>query len=156
LYDWNEKKTIERWVGHEGDVNSIVQGNDFVFSGSRDKTVRIWKRSVKDAVSVLTGHEMNITSVECFLTNEGSISRSLLVSGSRDATIRVWDIETGTCINTKRVYRNLVTGICALRDEHQAFLQISEDLTIRTWDVRNMDVVNSITGLINIPVSYFD
>jgi WD40 repeat protein len=133
---------IERWEGHEGDVNAIVQGKNYVFSGSRDKTVRIWKRSEKDAISILTGHEMNITAVECFLTDEGSISRSLLVSGSRDATIRVWDIETGACINTKRVYRNLVTGICALRDESdRSFLQISEDLTIRTWDVRNMDIV---------------
>jgi WD40 repeat protein len=151
LYDWSQKKVIERWQGHEGDINVLVQGNDLIFSGSRDKTVRIWKRGSSEALRVLKGHEMNVTALDCFFTDSGAIQGSL-VSGSRDATVRLWDTETGAAIGSKRIYRNLVTGLCALRDDmNQTFVQISEDLTIRTWDIRSMDVVNSIAGLINIP-----
>lgn len=124
-----------------------------IFSCSRDKTVRVWRKGIKQPIQTLFGHEMNVTCIDYFF-NEGSLIHGLLVSGSRDAAIRVWDIETGTSINTRKLYRNLVTSVCALRDDkNQTFLQTSEDLTIRTWDVRSMDVMSSITGLINIPVS---
>lgn len=40
----DEFKLSQELKGHSGDVRVVATSNDLIISGSRDKTVRVWKK----------------------------------------------------------------------------------------------------------------
>ncbi len=68
-------------------MNSVVisSDNNFIVSGSRDKTVRVWKRESGTQIQELIGHNHDVISVAI------STDNLFIVSGSYDDTIRVWE-----------------------------------------------------------------
>ena len=51
--------------------------------------MRVWDAESGEEVSVLKGHEDEVTSVCSFVSAEGGVR---IVSGSQDDTVRVWDV----------------------------------------------------------------
>lgn len=41
----DEFKLSQELKGHSGDVRAVASSKDLIVSGSRDKTVRVWKKS---------------------------------------------------------------------------------------------------------------
>ena len=58
-------------------------------SGSRDKTIKLWRVKTGSIIRTLYGHKGWVRSVEF------SSSSDVLVSGGRDKTIRLWDVSSG-------------------------------------------------------------
>ncbi|XP_038053366.1 kinesin-like protein KIF21A [Patiria miniata] len=80
--------------GHTKAVLSVQATNDLLFSGSKDRTVKIWKLETGQELSTLSGHPNNVGTVRY------SEERGLVFSVST-AYIRVWDIrEPSKCIKT--------------------------------------------------------
>jgi WD40 repeat protein len=79
--------------GHKEWVTSVALAADGqrIVSGSRDKTVRVWRCGRGKALLVLHGHTDWVVKVA--LSPDGQ----WIVSQSRDRTVRVWNIETGAC-----------------------------------------------------------
>lgn len=96
--------------GHSGAVTSIVTGhslvdgkeNDILVSGSRDKTLIIWKinhdvehneeTAFGEPFVSLTGHNHFVSDLSL------SSDQNHLLSSSWDKSIRLWSLKTGKCI----------------------------------------------------------
>ena len=76
-------------------VTSVSYSPDgqYLASGSRDKTVRLWVMPSGEPIRELKGHSDWVTSVSC------SRDGQYLASGSLDRTVRLWDAQRGnTCL----------------------------------------------------------
>lgn len=107
-----EKSLLGVLKGHNGEVTSIVTGNNtegfdskLLISGSRDKKVIIWKlnpneeevskgQSFGEPLIALTGHNHFVSDLA--LTKDNNH----LFSSSWDKTLRLWNIKTGKCLET--------------------------------------------------------
>lgn len=85
--------------GHGGAVLCLINERDLLFSGSADRTVRIWRRGMgngHDCIGVLEGHERPVKSLGAVW--EGEKGSFAVCSGSLDGEIKVWQI-WGTDLN---------------------------------------------------------
>ncbi|KAI0208594.1 E3 ubiquitin-protein ligase TRAF7 [Lamellibrachia satsuma] len=125
------------FVGHQGPVWCLCVLQDFLFSGSSDKTIKVWDTS---------------TTFKCLLTLEGHtgivlalcVAGSKLYSGSQDTTIIVWDIEQDFARErTLAIHDNPVCTLAAARN-----MVFSGSLkTIKVWDKQEQTPKKEITGL---------
>ncbi|XP_022094071.1 kinesin-like protein KIF21A isoform X3 [Acanthaster planci] len=93
--------------GHTKAVLSVQATNDLLFSGSKDRTVKIWKLETGQELSTLSGHPNNVGTVRY------SEERGLVFSVST-AYIRVWDVrEPGKCIKTLSSSGHVLDGSAA-------------------------------------------
>lgn len=82
----NDYKLSCELLGHSMDVRAVTEGRECIISGSRDKTIKIWKHQGGQYVEArtLSNHSNYVTSVY-YLEEEGWIC-----SGSNDATVCVY------------------------------------------------------------------
>eukprot|EP00249_Psilotum_nudum_P000261 c1110_g1_i1 orf=300-1550(-) len=83
--------------GHRRAVLCLCTAGSLVFSGSADKTVRVWKAAVGDThscIAILQRHRAPV-KVLC-ATSNGSSGCRMLYSGSVDSTINAWSISVQT------------------------------------------------------------
>ena len=69
-------------------------------TGSRDKSIILWRFTTGDYLRTLLGHTEWINSL--IFSDDGD----LLASGSRDGTAIVWDVETGILLHKGRLYNH--------------------------------------------------
>ncbi|HET6544734.1 MAG TPA: caspase family protein [Chryseolinea sp.] len=77
--------------GHELAVVAVAISPDsnYIVSGSKDKSAKLWEISTGREVRSYLGHEATVTSLE--FTADGKT----LITGSNDKSIRFWDVSTG-------------------------------------------------------------
>jgi WD40 repeat protein len=77
--------------GHELAVISVAPSPDsnYVATGSRDKSAKLWELSTGREVRSFLGHDFSVTALG--FTRDGKT----LVTGSNDKTVKVWDVNTG-------------------------------------------------------------
>src|SRR5688572_5308278 len=92
--------------GHELAVVAIAMSPDsnFLATGSKDKSIKIWEIGTGREVRSLLGHEMTVTSLDF------SADAKMLISGSNDKTIRIWEVATGKLLHTM-LTEDFITGI---------------------------------------------
>ena len=110
------KKTF---VGHLDSVESIAISSDdqFIVSGSGDKTARIWRASTGEVRHILKGHEWAIMAVAF------SHSGRFVLTASWDYTARIWDVETGDCKTTFKGHTYSLSSGCFLANDELASTQ---------------------------------
>ena len=75
-------------AGHRASVTCLAVSSGLLYSGSSDRTVRVWHTATGDCVQVLEGHRDRINCVV--------VSKDRFVySGSSDCTVRSWDAAAG-------------------------------------------------------------
>lgn len=77
--------------GHELAVISVATSPDsnYVATGSRDKSAKLWQLSTGREVRSFLGHDFSVTALE--FTRDGK----MLLTGSNDKTVKLWDVSTG-------------------------------------------------------------
>ena len=110
--------------GHTDSVRCLTLHENKLFSGSRDKTIRIWNTETYEEIATLRGH----TGGVCCLT----LHENKLFSGSNDKTIRIWNTETYEEIAVLRGRTSYVN--CITHHENKLYSG-SVDKTIRIWKV---------------------
>ena len=87
------RRTIE---GHSHWVTSVSFSPDgqYLASGSRDRTVKLWHVESGKCTRTMEGHSRSVTSVAF------SPDGQYLTSGSWDTTVKLWRVESGECTRT--------------------------------------------------------
>jgi hypothetical protein len=88
MIDFNSGNLLQELSGHTDSVQSLTISNDnqYLISGSMDKTIRIWKIPTGIEEQVLTGHSEGIITIL-------SIDNKKIISASADTTIRIWGLK---------------------------------------------------------------
>mmetsp|Transcript_8121 Transcript_8121/g.22966 ORF Transcript_8121/g.22966 Transcript_8121/m.22966 type:complete len:330 (-) Transcript_8121:51-1040(-) len=123
--------------GHAGWVTSIATSpagsEDILITGSRDKSIIIWKLTKEDVANygeprrALTGHSHFISDV--VISSDGQF----VLSGSWDGTLRLWDINAGQCHRQFIGHKKDVLSVAFSSDNRQ-IVSGSRDKTIKLWN----------------------
>lgn len=120
------------------DPIALSPRGDFLTSGAKDATIRLWNPKIGREVGRLRAHS-NLVSSVAWSPN------SLLVSGANDTTIRLWDVHTAREIRTLMGHTRNVTSVAWSPDGHW-LASGGEDKTVRIWDTRNGTELHTLVG----------
>ena len=147
VYDHATRKKLAELRGHEHVVESLAflceepfpkssnhqnskhteTVRDYLASGGRDRTVRLWSISSASCLAIFSAHENWVKDV---LIHP---SGNYLVSGGDDRTIRVFDIKANRCLRTlENAHNHFITAI----DMHHTLpVMVSGgvDQTVKSW-----------------------
>jgi len=126
LWSISGGKLNHKFVGHLGAVTccKFLDQERFV-SCSKDKTIRLWNVSSKDAIKILEGHQDWVKAI--------AVSAKLIVSCSFDHTARIWDISSGECLHVLSGHSGTIT---CLDFNDSVVATGSSDATVRIWDIQ--------------------
>jgi WD40 repeat protein len=86
-------QTLETVIqkGHELAVVAVTVSPDsnFIATGSKDKSIKLWEISTGREIRSFLGHEMTVTSIE--FSSDGKY----IISGSYDKSVKIWEVNTG-------------------------------------------------------------
>ena len=107
-----------------GDGPVVVAGRDWLLSGSRDRTLRLWQMGCPTPRVVKVfhgGHTGSILShfVVKLSTRNGQSERLMAVSGGSDGRICLWDIEHGDGLPEKEEHVHSDSVLCVKGDEQR-------------------------------------
>ncbi len=126
-------------TGHSANVVSLAISPDgqTLFSGSGDKTIKIWQLSSGQELRTLTGHHSGVTALA--ISPDGQT----LVSGSADSTIKIWQLSTGQELHTLRGHSSYVDSL-AISPDGQTLVSGSNDNAIKIWQLRTGQEVRTL------------
>lgn len=129
------------------DVLSVAFSIDgqYIISGSKDNSVRIWNSISGEELAILSGHKGPVTSVAF------SADMRFAASGSKDQTVRVWDIITGKELAVLHGHNGLVSKV-AFSANRRCVISSSEDETVRVWDIDTCATLEIIPNCCDIAV----
>ncbi|XP_067863557.1 kinesin-like protein KIF21B isoform X2 [Heptranchias perlo] len=146
--------------GHSKPVLCLDATNDLLFTGSKDRTCKVWNLATGQEISTLKGHPNNVVSVKY-------CSYSSLVFTVSTSYIKVWDIrDTPKCIRTLTSSGQVISGdACAstasrtvsiAQGEHQinqialnpagTLLYAATGNSVRIWDLKKIQPVGKLMG----------
>lgn len=114
----------------QGAVNAVAYSPDskLIVSGSSDRTVRLWRPTVRGESSVLKGHGGAVRSVDM------SWDGRRLLTGSDDKTAKVWSVPSKRFMCSLAGHHNWIRDARFSPDGWLA-ATASDDKTVRLWDV---------------------
>lgn len=91
LTAWSQSLETVIQRGHELAVLTVAVSPDsnYVATGSRDKSAKLWEVGSGREVRSFLGHDMSVTALDF------SADGKWLLTGSNDKTVRLWNVETG-------------------------------------------------------------
>ena len=138
--------TYTRWVRPSltysfSEVISVAFSPDgqWLASGGRDATIRLWQVSTGECRQILTGHIDWVNSVAF------SPDGQWLASGGHDAIIRLWQVSTGECRQTLTGHTNWIRSV-VFSPDGQWLASGSDDATIQLWQVSTGEYRQTLTG----------
>ncbi|MBE9159891.1 pentapeptide repeat-containing protein [Nodosilinea sp. LEGE 06152] len=146
LWDVKTHQCLHVLCGHESGIRAIAfssrryaNGNSgdptldpsdqFLASGSFDRTIRVWDVQTGECLRVLQGHIGAVFSLAF------DPSDQFLASGSHDQTIRVWDMQTGECLKVLQGHTGAIWTV-AICSNGRFLASGGDDQTIRLWDLQ--------------------
>jgi len=140
----NAQEEIETVIqrGHELAVVSVAASLDsnYVVTGSRDKSAKLWELSTGREVRSFLGHDFSVTAVD--ISRDGKY----LLTGSNDETARLWEMETGKEIFSVNPVKERITHV-AISPDMKFFVTAALRYNAHVYDF------NSKKKLIEIEVS---
>ena len=128
-------RTLE---GHRNNISvRITPDGKKAFSGSWDKTLRVWDLETGECLLKLKTFPIESLSV----TPDGKIA----ISGSKDKNVWVWDIEKRKCLLKLEGHSSSVSAVSIAPDGTQA-ISGSHDETLRLWNLETGKSLKILTG----------
>ncbi|VVB09446.1 unnamed protein product [Arabis nemorensis] len=95
---------------HSGQVTCFIVGGQRLYSGSVDKTIKVWDLNTLQCTMTLRQHTDTVTSLLCW--------DQFLISSSLDGTVRVWACsENGSLkVTNSRRQEQSVHALCGMHD----------------------------------------
>jgi WD40 repeat protein/uncharacterized caspase-like protein len=91
LWEYPSLKKIKTFLGHDDCIESVCfsPDNNYILSGSFDKTIRLWEIQTGNEVKVFMGHSGHVSSVGF------SADGKSIVSASWDYSVKIWNLSSG-------------------------------------------------------------
>lgn len=125
------------FVGHQGPVWCLCVFGDYLFSGSSDKSIKVWDTgSTYKCMKTLEGHS-GIVLALCTYGNK-------LYSGSQDCNIIIWNIDND--FDKIKVIEAHDNPVCTLASARNMLFSGSLKV-IKVWDVHTHELKHQLTGL---------
>ena len=122
---------------HRECIYTIQYCGQYLVSGSRDRTIRIWHLDSKRLVrGPLVGHT---GSVLC-LQFDADEDEDTIISGSSDTDVIVWRFSTGEQI--KKIRHAHRESVLNLKYDKRYLVTCSKDKTINVWSRRQLDATS--------------
>uniref|UniRef100_A0AAY5E7H8 Kinesin motor domain-containing protein n=1 Tax=Electrophorus electricus TaxID=8005 RepID=A0AAY5E7H8_ELEEL len=146
--------------GHSKPVLCLDATDELLFTGSKDRTCKMWNLVTGQEIVTLRGHPNNVVSVKY-------CSSSSLVFSVSTSYVKVWDIrDSAKCVRTFTSSGQVVSGdacagtttrtISMAQGEYQinqialnpsgSVLYAAAGNTVRTWDLNRMQATGKLTG----------
>ncbi|MEB3340430.1 trypsin-like peptidase domain-containing protein [Okeania sp.] len=145
VWDIESGEIIATWKAHPESVNSVAVTPDqqFVISGSDDKTIKIWQlpknKNVTNItlVQTLTGHTDVVDEIAI------APSGQFFASGSWDKTIKIWNLSSGELGQTLAENSQIVNAI-AISPDGKFLASGGKDNQIKLWSLATGKLVRSL------------
>ena len=130
--------TIE---GHSNWVNSVAFSPDgaLIASGSRDRSIKIWRVKDGSLIRELEGHTYSVLSVA--FSSDGE----LLASGSTDRTVGIWRVRDGKLLQTLQGHSEWVMAV-VFSPNKELIASGSRDNIINIWRVKDGVLLQTLRG----------
>jgi len=119
-----------RRLEHDGAVHALSLSpegcQEFLYSGSRDHTVRKWELMSGSCVHTYKGHT---SMVRCLTVNA-----RYLVSGGDDRAVRVWQKEAPTMLRSLTGHRDFIRGVALCSTFVERLVSASDDRNAILWN----------------------
>jgi F-box and WD-40 domain protein 1/11 len=113
---------------HTECVYTIQYSGNYLVSGSRDRSLRIWNLETQRLIGKpLLGHN---ASVLC-LQFDPSEKEDVIISGSSDTNVIIWQFSTGRII--KKLVKAHAESVLNLKFDERFLVTCSKDKTIKVW-----------------------
>lgn len=125
--------------GHGAAVKSLELSTDgkFLFTGSRDKSIKMWDVQSGLEIKSFFSHESTI--------NDLSIGKNsnMLASSSADLTIKLWDVKKGENVWTSPQSKEYMTAVALSPDGRYVAVGGYDDIMV-VYDIKTKDSVVSL------------
>lgn len=112
---------------HYDGVQSLALTGKYLFSGSRDNSIKKWDIETQQLVQHLTGAHKDWVSALAFLR-----PRNVLLSGCRGGMLKLWRVESGAQVCEIKAHRHPIN---AVRTNSSCVFTASSDRLVRLWRV---------------------
>ncbi|ETO07694.1 G-protein beta WD-40 repeats containing protein [Reticulomyxa filosa] len=154
-FDWfYSAKTLKTFTRHSSIVWSIdyssLDGGEFLCSGSKDKTIRVWDFAGNGQLKLFDGHSDHVYCVKFSPYHYHNYRCLVVCSASTDRTIRFWDFDTSEAFRVLKEHTNSVYCIQFSSFTGGRYLcSGSNDACIRLWDVETDQLAHVFKGHTN-------
>ncbi|ETO31988.1 G-protein beta WD-40 repeats containing protein [Reticulomyxa filosa] len=143
-------KLLKTFHRHTNWINSIdfstIDSSQFLYSGSDDKTVRIWDIETNKQIQSLI-HPGDVYGVKFSPYHYHNHRRNVICSSSIDKKVYFWDVEDNQKLQIFKGHTECVTGIEFSPFNGGRYLcSVSGDKTIRLWDVETSKSLHVFNG----------
>ena len=111
-------------------TSQVKINKEYLISGSRDKTIKIWDIFASSCITTLIGHDNWIRNL---LVHP---SGNYIVSASDDKSIRIWDLKTGRCCKKIVDAHDRFVVSLAINSKYPLMASGSNDQSIKIWDCK--------------------
>eukprot|EP00656_Telonema_subtile_P051219 TRINITY_DN6837_c0_g1_i2.p1 TRINITY_DN6837_c0_g1~~TRINITY_DN6837_c0_g1_i2.p1 ORF type:complete len:535 (+),score=110.14 TRINITY_DN6837_c0_g1_i2:165-1607(+) len=140
--------TLRTFHGHCRDVMAVTIHRDFMFTSSKDRTVRMFDLVTGEPMHVFSGHTDWVTDVAVCDKESKTFPQTdralIMLSASADRTVRCWDATTGECFRVlPGGHEESLTSVVTAGS--QVFTG-SADHTIACWNPESARVTGRLIG----------
>ncbi len=116
--------------GHNAAIKAVTYSKDgkYLFTGSRDKTIKLWEIATGRELRSFYGHGSTINDLAV------SPDGRHILSSSADKTAKLWDIKTGDLLQTFVGHKELLTSV-SFHPDGKSIITAGYDNEAILWDV---------------------
>ncbi len=130
------------YKGHSGPIWCLERNEDILFTGSYDKTIKIWEIPTGTCLNTIRAHSNWVSSLNYWKNS------NLLISSSWDCTIKLWKIMDYSIENSFILQNEIGNYIYCVRENlsNAELVSGNEFKTIDIWDINKRIKKSSFYG----------